>query len=56
MSGALLVGADILGGFFLLDGGGLGRPANVHHFPGDTLKNHDLGVGYGGRRAAGRGR
>jgi hypothetical protein len=48
VSGALVVGADILGGFFLLDGGGLGRPGNVHHFAADTLEIHDLGVGYSG--------
>lgn len=46
--GALVVGADALGGFFLLDGGGLGRPGNVHHFAADTLDIHDLGVGYSG--------
>lgn len=48
VSGALVVGADILGGFFLLDGGGLGRPGNVHHFASDTLDFQDLGVGYSG--------
>ncbi len=46
LEGGLVVGADVLGGFFLLDGGGLGRPGAVHHLAADTLEIHDLGVGY----------
>lgn len=48
LEGVLVVGADVLGGFFLLDGGALGRPGGVHHFAADTLDFHDLGVGHGG--------
>lgn len=48
LDGALVVGADVVGGFFLLDGGGLGRPGTVHHLAADTLELRDLGVGYSG--------
>jgi hypothetical protein len=48
LANALVVGADVLGGFFLLDGGGLGRAGAVHHLAADTLELHDLGVGYTG--------
>lgn len=48
LEGALVVGADVLGGFFLLDDGGLGRPGAIHHLAADTLEIHDLGVGYSG--------
>lgn len=48
LDGALVVGADVVGGFFLLDGGGLERPGTVHHLAADTLELRDLGVGYRG--------
>jgi hypothetical protein len=48
VAGTLVVGADILGGFFLLDGGGLRRPGHVHYLAPDTLGIEDLGVGYTG--------
>jgi hypothetical protein len=43
----LLVGDDIIGGFFALNGGGLpGPPGNTFHFAPDTLGWEDLGFGY----------
>ena len=48
LDGALVVGGDVVGGFFLLDGGGLGRAGAILHLAADTLEIHDLGVGYSG--------
>lgn len=43
----LLVADDVLGGFFALDGGGLGSGiGDVHYFAPDTLEWESLGFGY----------
>lgn len=43
----LLVADDVLGGFFAIDGGGLGGgPGDVHYFAPDSLEWESLGVGY----------
>lgn len=46
VDGALAVGADAIGGFFLLDGGALGAPGVVFHLPADTLEPESLDLGY----------
>lgn len=42
----LVVGVDVMGGFFALDGGALGQPGNVHYFEPDTLDWLDCEKGY----------
>ncbi|HWB77552.1 MAG TPA: DUF2625 family protein [Nannocystaceae bacterium] len=42
----LVVGVDVMGGFFALDGGPLGNPGNVHYFAPDTLDWLDCEKGY----------
>ena len=43
----LLIADDLLGGFFALDGGGLGlTPGKVAYFAPDSLEWEDLGFGY----------
>ncbi len=36
----------MLGGFFALDGGALGKPGHVFYFAQDTLEWEDTGYGY----------
>ena len=47
IEGALVIGADVLGGFFLVDGGRFARPGVVHYLAPETLEIDDLGAGYG---------
>ncbi|HKA91156.1 MAG TPA: DUF2625 family protein [Haliangiales bacterium] len=43
----LVVGYDVVGGFFAINGGGLpGPPGNVHYFAPDRLDWEDMGIGY----------
>ena len=45
--GFLLVGDDVLGGFFAVNGGGLGDdPGEVYYLPYDGLNWESLGVSY----------
>ncbi|HZS47895.1 MAG TPA: DUF2625 domain-containing protein [Blastocatellia bacterium] len=45
----LLVADDVIGGFFAIDGGGLGEArGNVYYFAPDALAWEDLGCGYSG--------
>lgn len=47
LPGAIVVGDDVAGGFFALDGGGLwGEPGHVFYLAPDTLTWEDLGFGY----------
>ncbi len=50
MEGVLLVAHDAVGGFFALDGGGLGgeRPGGAYYFAPDTLRWEEMGFGYSG--------
>jgi hypothetical protein len=48
LAGAVLVGDDVLGGFFAIDGGGLnGAPGEVFYFAPDTLAWEGLDIRYG---------
>ena len=42
----LLIADDVVGGFFALDGGALGKPGNVFYFAPDSLEWEDTGKGY----------
>jgi len=43
----LLIGDDVVGGFFAINGGALGlTPGNVFYFAPDSLEWEDLGRGY----------
>lgn len=42
----LLIGDDVLGGFFAIDGGGLVAPGNVCYFAPDSLEWENLDRGY----------
>ncbi len=45
--GAFLIGDDVLGGFFAINGNAFPGPVeNVHYFAPDTLEWEDLGRGY----------
>lgn len=47
IAGGLVVGDDVLGGAFAINGGGLpGRPGEVAYFAPDCLEWEGLGVGY----------
>jgi hypothetical protein len=46
VQGALAVGADAVGAFFLLDGGALGAAGMVFHLPADTLEPESLDLSY----------
>jgi len=47
-SGALIVGYDVLGGFFAINGGAFGNcTGNVFYFAPDSLKWEDMQRGYG---------
>ncbi len=47
LAGAIVVGDDAVGGFFAIDGGGLGLTrGHVCYFAPDTLRWEGLGVGY----------
>jgi hypothetical protein len=47
--GALLVGDDVLGGFFALNGDRFeSTPGNIYYLAPDTLEWEDLGFGYSG--------
>jgi hypothetical protein len=47
LPGALLVGDDVLGGFFAINGGRFtGEQGSVHYFANDTLAWEDLELGY----------
>lgn len=47
LPGACLVGDDVIGGFFAIDGGGLtGTEGNLHYFAPETLEWEDMEVGY----------
>jgi hypothetical protein len=42
----LLVADDVVGGFYAIDGGSLGKPGNVFYYAPDSLKWEDTGKGY----------
>ncbi len=47
LPGALLVGDDVMGGFFAVNGGGLnGEPGDVFYFAPDSLSWEDLEMGH----------
>jgi hypothetical protein len=48
LGGALVIGADAIGGFFVLDGGAFGSPGQVHHLGADTLQIQPMQGGYSG--------
>lgn len=46
-AGMILVGDDVAGGFFALDGGVLGNPGKIHYLAPDALEWEDLEIGHG---------
>ena len=47
LKGALIIGYDILGGFFAINSGGLGESfKNIYYLAPDTLEWEDTGLGY----------
>ncbi|KAL1405769.1 hypothetical protein Q8F55_007442 [Vanrija albida] len=46
-AGMILVGDDVAGGFFALDGGALGDPGRIHYLGPDSLEWENLELGHG---------
>ncbi|WOO83266.1 Putative uncharacterized protein YbfG [Vanrija pseudolonga] len=46
-AGMILVGDDVVGGFFALDGGVLGNPGKIHYLAPDALEWENLELGHG---------